>query len=89
MRHQLFICLFIGLILVTSGSVKTVHADLDPIDRQVIQKEIETYIRQNPEMLRDALVALEAREEAARQRAGIAQVEMIPVIRFLATQTAR
>lgn len=74
MRHQLFICLFIGLMLVTSGSVKTVHADLDPIDRQVIQKEIETYIRQNPEMLRDALVALEAREEAARQRAGIAQV---------------
>ena len=74
MRHQLFLGLVAGLMLLTSGSVTTARADLDPADRQAIQQEIETYIRQNPEMLRDALVALAAREEAARQRAGIAQV---------------
>jgi len=74
MRHQLFLCLVAGLMLLTSGSVTTTRADLDPADRQVIRQEIETYIRQNPEILRDALVALAAREEAARQRAGIAQV---------------
>jgi protein-disulfide isomerase len=74
MRHQLFLCLVAGLMLLTSGSVTTARADLDAADRQAIQQEIETYIRQNPEILRDALVALAAREEAARQRAGIAQV---------------
>lgn len=74
MRHQLFLSLVAGLMLLTSGSVTTARADLDPADRQAIRQEIETYIRQNPEILRDALVALAAREEAARQRAGIAQV---------------
>ena len=74
MRHQLFLCLVAGLMLLTSGSVTTARADLDPADRQAIRQEIETYIRKNPEILRDALVALAAREEAARQRAGIAQV---------------
>ncbi len=74
MRHQLFLCLVAGLMLLTSGHITTARADLDPADRQAIRQEIETYIRQNPEILRDALVALAAREEAARQRAGIAQV---------------
>ena len=74
MRHQLFRSLVAGLMLLTSGSVTTARADLDPADRQAIRQEIETYIRQNPEILRDALVALAAREDAARQRAGIAQV---------------
>ncbi|MEL0063020.1 MAG: thioredoxin domain-containing protein, partial [Candidatus Puniceispirillum sp.] len=74
MRHQLFLSLVAGLMLLTSGSVTTARADLDPANRQAIRQEIETYIRQNPEILRDALVALAAREEAARQRAGIAQV---------------
>ena len=74
MRHQLFVCLLVvGLMLMTLGSATTVRADLDPGDRQAIQQEIDTYIRQNPEIIRDALVALAAREEAARQRAGIAQ----------------
>ena len=43
-------------------------------DRRAIRQEIETYIDKTQEILRDALVALAAREEAARQRAGIAQV---------------
>ncbi|MEL0042035.1 MAG: DsbA family protein [Candidatus Puniceispirillum sp.] len=74
MRHQLFLCLVAGLMLLTSGGMTTARADLDPANRQAIRQEIETYIRKNPEILRDALVALAAREEAARQRAGIAQV---------------
>ncbi|MEK9760418.1 MAG: DsbA family protein, partial [Candidatus Puniceispirillum sp.] len=64
MWHQLFLCLVAGLMLLTSGHITTARADLDPADRQAIRQEIETYIRQNPEILRDALVALAAREEA-------------------------
>jgi protein-disulfide isomerase len=47
------------------------QADLDAGERAEIQREIESYIKANPEILRDALMALAAREEADRRRAGL------------------
>jgi len=60
----------IGLTFITVPA----HADLDADDRVAIQREIETYIKANPEILRDALVALAAREDIERRRAGMAQL---------------
>ena len=51
-----------------------VTADMDQKDRAEMQQVIEQYIKNNPEVLRDALVSLAAREEAERVQAGIVRV---------------
>ena len=51
-----------------------VRAGLDAEERAQTQQMIEQFIKDNPELLRDALVALAAREEAKRLQAGIMAV---------------
>ena len=51
-----------------------VKADIDQKDRAEMQQVIEQYIKNNPEVLRNALVSLAAREEAKRVQAGITVV---------------
>ncbi len=67
-----FLILLAALLLFgINFTTKPAYADLDAEDRQEIHRIMETYIKANPEILRDALVALASREEAERQRAGI------------------
>ena len=49
-------------------------ADLDADERDQMRQMIEQFIKDNPELLRDALVSLAAREEAERMQAGIMAV---------------
>ena len=58
------------LMLIGLGTTLT-KADIDQKDRAEMQQVIEQYIKSNPEVLRDALVSLAAREEAERVQAGI------------------
>ena len=51
-----------------------IKADLDKADRAEFNSVIEDFIRNNPEVVRDSLIALAAREEAARKQAGLAKV---------------
>ncbi|MDA9824629.1 DsbA family protein [Alphaproteobacteria bacterium] len=51
-----------------------VKADLDQKDRAEMQQVVEQYIKDNPQVLRDALVSLAAREEAERVKAGVMAV---------------
>ena len=67
-----FLVLLTALLLFgINFAAKPSNADLNAEDRQEILRVIENYIKANPEILRDALVALASREEAERQRAGI------------------
>ncbi|MAB04182.1 MAG: disulfide bond formation protein DsbA, partial [Candidatus Puniceispirillum sp.] len=60
-----FFASMIALPLVLIGlATAAVKADIDQKDRAEMQQEIEQYIKNNPEVLRDALVSLAAREEA-------------------------
>ena len=62
----------IALPLMLIGLATTpATADMDQKDRAEMQQVIEQYIKNNPEVLRDALVSLAAREEAERVQAGI------------------
>ena len=62
----------IALPLMSIGLATTpATADIDQKDRAEMQQVIEQYIQNNPEVLRDALMTLAAREEAERVRAGI------------------
>ena len=49
-------------------------ADLDATDREQLNKVIEDFIRNNPKVLRDTLIALAAREEAERKQTGLAKM---------------
>jgi protein-disulfide isomerase len=67
-----FVASMIALPLMLIGLATTpVKADVDQKDHAKIQQVIEQYIKNNPEVLRDALVSLAAREEAERVQAGI------------------
>ena len=55
-------------------AIAPVKADMDQKDRAEMQQVIEQYIKNNPQVLRDALVALAAREEAERVKAGVMAV---------------
>ena len=67
-----FFVSMIALPLMLIGLATTpVTADMDQKDRAEMQQVIEQYIKNNPEVLRDALVSLAAREEAERVQAGI------------------
>ena len=67
-----FFASMIALPLMLIGlSTTLVKADIDQKDRAEMQQVIEQYIKNNPKVLRDALVSLAAREEAERVQAGI------------------
>jgi len=51
-----------------------IKADLGKADRAEFDAVIEDFIRNNPEVLRDALISLAAREEAERKQTGLAKV---------------
>jgi len=70
-----FFASMIALPLMLIGLATTsAKADIDQKDRAEMQQMIEQYIKNNPEVLRNALVSLAAREEAKRVQAGITVV---------------
>ena len=50
------------------------RADLDTTDRATLNSIIEDFIRNNPEIVRDTLIALAAREKAERKQTGLSKV---------------
>ena len=69
MRILIAICL-----VLTTMVPSLARADLDATDRATLNSIIEDFIRNNPEIVRDTLIALAAREEAERKQAGLAKV---------------
>ena len=67
--------IFIAICLVLTTVVPSLaKADLDATDRATLNSIIEDFIRNNPKVLRDTLIALAAREEAERKQTGLAMV---------------
>ena len=69
MRILIAICL-----VLTTMVPSLARADLDATDRATLNSIIEDFIRNNPEIVRDTLIALTAREEAERKQTGLAKV---------------
>ena len=69
MRILIAICL-----MLTTMVPSLARADLDATDRAKLNSIIEDFIRNNPEIVRDTLIALAAREEAERKQTGLAKV---------------
>ena len=69
MRILIAICL-----VLTTMVPSLARADLDATDRATLNSIIEDFIRNNPEIVRDTLIALAAREEAERKQTGLARV---------------
>ena len=69
MRILIAICL-----VITTMVPSLARADLDAADRDTLNSIIEDFIRNNPEIVRDTLIALAAREEAERKQTGLAKV---------------
>ena len=69
MRILIAICL-----VLTTMMPSLARADLDATDRATLNSIIEDFIRNNPEIVRDTLIALAAREEAERRQTGLAKV---------------
>ena len=69
MRILIAICL-----MLTTMAPSLARADLDATDRATLNSIIEDFIRNNPEIVRDTLIALAAREEAERKQTGLAKV---------------
>ena len=63
-----------GPLLVLSGFGAPAIADLSHADRAEMQRVIKQYILDNPEVVRDALMELAAREKRASITAGLAKV---------------
>ena len=55
----------LGLFLILSGFSAPAIAELGKVDRAAMQQAIKQYIMNNPEVVRDALMALAAREKQA------------------------
>ena len=66
--------IFASCLVLTIMVPTFIKADLDKADRAEFDAVIEDFIRNNPEVLRDALIALAAREEAERKQTGLAKV---------------
>ena len=66
--------LTLGLIA-TFMSVNTAHADFSDAEKKELQSLFETFIKENPEMVREALINLAEREVAERREAGLALVK--------------
>ena len=69
MRILIAICL-----VLTTMVPSLARADLDAKDRATLNSIIENFIRNNPEIVRDTLIALAAREEAERKQTGLSKV---------------
>ena len=69
MRILIAIC-----FVLTTMVPSLARADLDATDRATLNSIIEDFIRNNPEIVRDTLIALAAREEAERKQTGLAKV---------------
>ena len=69
MRILIAICL-----VLTTMVPSLARADLDATDRATLNSIIEDFIRNNPEIVRDTLISLAAREEAERKQTGLAKV---------------
>ena len=69
MRILIAICL-----VLTTMVPSLARADLDATDRATLNSIIEDFIRNNPEIVRDTLIALAVREEAERKQTGLAKV---------------
>ena len=69
MRILIAICLVLTTVVPSLA-----RADLDATDRDTLNSIIEDFIRNNPEIVRDTLIALAAREEAERKQTGLAKV---------------
>ena len=65
---------FVSCLLLTIMMPTFVNADLAASDRAELNKVIEDFIRNNPEVVRDTLISLAAREEAERKQTGLAMV---------------
>ena len=61
-------------LLLTTMVPSLARADLDATDRATLNSIIEDFIRNNPEIVRDTLIALAAREEAERKQTGLSKV---------------
>ena len=61
-------------LVLTTMVPSLARADLDATDRATLNSIIEDFIRNNPKILRDTLIALAAREEAERKQTGLAKV---------------
>ena len=61
-------------LLLTTMVPSLARADLDATDRATLNSIIEDFILNNPEIVRDTLIALAAREEAERKQTGLAKV---------------
>ena len=66
--------LLLGPLLALAGFNTPAIADLDKADRAAIHRVIKQYIMDNPEVLRDALMELAAREKQAFITAGLANL---------------
>ena len=69
MRILIAICL-----VLTTMVPSLARADLEATDRATLNSIIENFIRNNPEIVRDTLIALAAREEAERKQTGLSKV---------------
>ena len=69
MRILIAICL-----VLTTMVPSLARGDLDAADRATLNSIIEDFIRNNPEIVRDTLITLAAREEAERKQTGLAKV---------------
>ena len=69
MRIIIAICLVLTTVVPSLA-----RADLDVTDRATLNSIIEDFIRNNPEIVRDTLITLAAREKAERKQTGLAKV---------------
>ena len=65
----------LGSLLALAGFNTPAIADLDKVDRAAMHRVIKQYIMDNPEVLRDALMELAAREKQAFITAGLAKLK--------------
>lgn len=66
--------MLLGFFLILSGFNAPAIAELGKVDRAAMHQVIKQYIMDNPEVVRDALMALAAREKQANVSAGLAEV---------------
>ena len=66
--------IFVSCLVLVIMMPTLIKANLHKADRAKFNAIIEDFIRKNPEVVRDALIALAAREEAERKQAGLAKV---------------